>query len=304
MSTDKLHDDEVGTDAGLVRRLLAAQFPEWAELPIVPVRSAGTDNWIYRLGEDLAVRLPRIEGATGQVEKELRWLPFLAPHLPLAVPEPLVKGAPGEGYPWEWGVYRWLEGETATLEQLADPGAAAVTLAGFIAALQRIDLTGAPQPGGHTFGRGGPLAPRDADTRENIATLDGMIDGGAATSVWEAALRAPEWDGLPVWIHGDLIGTNLLAHEGRLSAVIDFGGLGVGDPAYDLMPAWTLFSGQSRAAFRSALSLDDATWVRGRGWALCWALMYIPYYLHTNPVGVAYARRTIDEVLRDRVRGR
>lgn len=303
MCAGKMHADEVDTDVSLVRRLLAAQFPRWAHLPIEPVPSAGTDHAIYRLGEEMAVRLPRIQRATGQVEKERRWLPRLAPHLPLAVPVPLARGSPAEGYPWHWAVSSWLAGETATIGRIADLRRAAADLVQFIAALQRIDPTGGPPAGAHNFFRGVPLAERDAGVRAAIAALDSMLDTDAVTAAWEAALRAPVWQGPSVWIHGDLSPGNLLVERGRLSGVIDFGGLGVGDPACDLMIAWTLFSGESREAFRTALAVDGATWARGRGWALSWALIFIPYYVDTNPVGVANARRTIDEVLADHSSG-
>jgi aminoglycoside phosphotransferase (APT) family kinase protein len=237
-----MHVDEVDTDVSLVGRLLAAQFPQWAGLPIEPVPSAGTDNAIYRLGEDMAVRLPRIAWAIGQVEKEQRWLSRLAPHLPLAIPVPLAKGTPGEGYPWHWSVYRWLKGETATIERIADPRQAATELAQFVAALQRIDPTGGPPPGPHNSFRGVPLAMRDTRTRAAIATLHGTLDTDAVTAAWDAALQAPAWDGPPVWIHGDLQSGNLLAVQGRLNAVIDFGCLGVGDPACDVMAAWIFLS--------------------------------------------------------------
>jgi aminoglycoside phosphotransferase (APT) family kinase protein len=295
-----MHADEVETSVSLVRRLLAAQFPDWADLPIEPVTSAGTDNAIYRLGDDMVVRLPRVQRAAGaRVDKEHEWLPRLAPHLPLAVPVPLAKGMPAEGYPWRWSVSRWIEGEPATIERIADPRQAATDLAQFLAALQRIDSVGGPPPGAHNFFRGVPLATRDAYTRTAIARLKGTLDTDAATAAWEEALKTAAWDRPPVWIHGDLIAANLLAEGGRLKAVIDFGGLGVGDPACDLMAAWTLFSGESRTMFRAALSVDDATWARGRGWALSWALIFIPYYLDTNSVGVSAARHTIDEVLAD-----
>jgi aminoglycoside phosphotransferase (APT) family kinase protein len=302
MPTGKMHADEVDTSVALVRRLLEAQFPRWAGLPITPVASAGTDNAIYRLGDSMAVRLPRIHWAIRQVEKEHRWLPKLAPQLPLAIPEPLAKGAPAEGYPWHWSVYEWLEGESATMERIADPCQAATELAQFIKALQRIDPTGGPLAVEHNL-RGVPLPMRDAATREALAALDGMIDAEAATTAWEAALQAPEWDRAPVWFHGDLLPGNLLVAGGRLGAVIDFGGIGVGDPACDLMIAWGLFFGESREAFRAALAVDDATWARGRGHALSWALIFIPYYLDTNPIGVANARRTLDHVLADHERG-
>jgi aminoglycoside phosphotransferase (APT) family kinase protein len=293
-----MHADEVDTDVSLVRRLLTAQFPQWSDLPIEPVPSAGTDHAIYRLGADMAVRLPRIGWATGQAEKERQWLSRLAGQLPLAIPVPLAKGTPGERYPWDWSVYRWLKGESATMERIADPCQAATDLAHFVAALHRIDLAGGPPAG-----RGVPLAMRDASTREAIAALHGMIDVHAVMAVWERALGAPVWHGPPVWVHGDLLPGNLLVERGRLSAVIDFGGLGLGDPACDLMVAWGLFSGESRETFREALSIDDATWARGRGHALSWALIFIPYYLKTNPIGVTAALHTIDEVLADRPRG-
>ncbi len=297
MPAGKMHIDEVDTDVSLVRRLLAAQFPHWAELPIEPVCSAGTDNALYRLGDDMAVRLPRIHWATAQVDKEQCWLPILAPLLPLAIPVPLAKGKPGEGYPWHWSVYRWLKGENAAMERIADPRQAATELAQFIAALQRIDPAGGPSPGAHNSFRGVPLSTRDAETRTAIASLDGMLDTDAVTAAWDTALQAPVWHGPPVWIHGDLQPGNLLVQQGQLSAVIDFGCLGVGDPACDLQVAWNLLSAETRDVFRAVLAVDDAMWARGRGWALSQALIFIPYYLNTNPVGIGHARRTIDEVL-------
>ena len=299
MSTGRMHADEVATDVALVGRLIASQFPQWAELAIEPVESAGTDNAIYRLGDQMAVRLPRRSGATSQIEKEQRWLPVVAPQLPLAIPVPLGRGKPADGYPWDWSITPWFEGEHATIEHLDDPSEAATELAAFISALRRIDATDGPPPGQHNFFRGVPLALRDAQTRTAIDALRGIIDTDAATEAWEAALRAPAWDGPPVWIHGDLSSGNLVALDGRVSAVIDFGGLGVGDPACDLMIAWELFSGESREAFRAALTADDATWARGRGWALSQALIFIPYYRDTNAAGVANARRMIAEVLAD-----
>lgn len=301
MPAGKMHADEVDTDAALVRRLLAAQLPRWADLPVAPVPSAGTDNALYRLGDEMVVRLPRIESAAGQVEKEWHWLPALVPHLPLPIPVPLAQGAPSEGYPWRWSVTRWLEGENATVGRLAAPCQAATALAGFIAALQGIAPDGGPPPGRHNAFRGAPLARRDASTRAAIAALRGTIDVDAATAAWEAALRAPAWPGPPVWIHGDLQPANLLVAQGRLSAVIDFGCLGVGDPACDVMAAWTFLTADTRDVFRTALPVDDATWERGRGWALSFGLIALPYYRDTNPVLAGIARRAIDEALGVRV---
>ena len=299
MSAAKMHADELDIDAVLVRRLLAAQFPKWAELPIAPVASAGTDNAIYRLGDDVAVRLPRIQRANGQVQKEHEWLPGLAPLLPLAIPLPLAKGVPTDVYPWQWSVYRWLEGENATMERVADPLQAAAALGQFVAALQRIDPAGGPPPGAHNSSRGVPLAARDQATRDAITALQGTLDTEAATAVWESALHAATWQGPNVWLHGDLQAGNLLAHEGRISAVIDFGCLGVGDPACDVMAAWAYLSAETRDAFRAALPIDDATWERGRGWALSFGLIALPYYQSTNPVLAAIARHAVDQSLAD-----
>ena len=298
MIAGKMHLDEVDTSAALVGRLLAEQFPQWANLPITPVPSAGTDNALYRLGDDLAVRLPRIHWAVGQAAKEDHWLPRLAPALPLAVPTVLAHGAPGAGYPYPWAVYRWLGGANAAESPPADMVEAAGNLAHFLLALQRRDTSGGPSALDHGL-RGAPLAGRDAATRQAIIALGETIDVAAATAVWDEALRAGEWDRSPLWFHGDLLPGNLLVAGGRLSAVIDWNGLGVGDPACDLVIAWALFAGDSRAAFRAALGVDDATWGRGRGHALSQALIFIPYYLHTNPLGVAYHQRTLAAVLAD-----
>ncbi|MGH2583996.1 MAG: aminoglycoside phosphotransferase family protein [Dehalococcoidia bacterium] len=294
-----MHADEVETDASLVRRLLAAQFPQWADRPVEPVPSAGTDNAIYRLGENMAVRMPRIHWATGQVEKEQRWLPKLAPHLPLAIPVPIATGSPGEGYPWYWSVVPWMEGATWTIDRIDDLREAAADLARFITALQQIDPTGGPPAGPRNFFRGVPLAMRDAQTRAAIAASGDVVDADAMIAVWEAALAAPAWDRPPVWVHGDLSRPgNLVVARGRLGAIIDFGCLGVGDPACELAAAWALFPGESRDVFRAALPFDEATWARGRGWALT-AVGAIPYYRDTNPAIVAEARHIIGQVLAD-----
>ena len=299
MSTSKMHIDEVDTSVSLVVRLLTAQFPQWADLPIEPVHSAGTGNALYRLDDDMVVRLPRIPSAVEQVDKEQKWLPRLAPRLPLKIPIPLAEGKPSDGYPWHWSVYRWLEGEDATTESIADLCQAATDLAQFIIALQRIEAVGGPPPGQHNFYRGVPLAMRDQQTRSAITALHGVFNTNEITAVWDAAIKAPVWNGTPVWIHGDLHAGNLLAQRGRLSAVIDFGGLGVGDPACDVMAAWLFLSAESREIFRAALKVDDATWVRGRGWALSFGLIAFPYYQTTNPTLADTARRAINEVLAD-----
>jgi aminoglycoside phosphotransferase (APT) family kinase protein len=298
----KMHADEVDIDILLVRRLLAAQFPRWASLPIQPLQPLGTDNAIYRLGNEMVVRLPRRERPGQTLEKELEWLPRLAPHLPFAIPFPKVKGTPAEGYPFSWSVYTWLKGENAINQVVTDWKQLAVDLAHFIVALQSVDPTGGPLPGAHNFFRGVPLRARDAVTRTAIKTLGQTIDEDAVTAAWEAGLRAPEWDRPPVWVHGDLDRQNILLKQGRLCAVIDFGGLGVGDPACDVMAAWKLFSSSTRDIFRAELSVDDSTWMRSRGWALYQAVMALSYYSEeTNPTLVREAHRWIKELLADSV---
>ncbi|MEU8709649.1 aminoglycoside phosphotransferase family protein [Streptomyces sp. NPDC048565] len=295
MSTGRMHADEPDIDTALVRRLIAGQFPGWKELPVERVSSSGTSNVMYRLGEDMVVRLPRRSAAVQDIHKEHVWLPRLAPRLPVPVPVPLAKGAPADGYPWPWSVYRWLEGHNPGREPLREPAPLGEDLAGFITALRRID----PGDGPASY-RDEPLRERDAVTRKAIGELSGVVDAAAATAEWEAALAAPAWDRPGVWIHADLQPGNLLLARGRLSGVIDFGCLGLGDPAVDLIPAWYVLPAEARGVFRSALDCDDHAWARGRGWALSVALLELSYYRESAPSMAAIARRVIDEVLASR----
>jgi aminoglycoside phosphotransferase (APT) family kinase protein len=294
-----MHADELDLDAGLVHRLLAAQFPQWAGLPVEPVEPRGTDNALFRVGPELVARLPRRERTVETLEKERTWLPRIAPFLPLAAPAPLAEGRPSDEYPWTWSVYSWLEGETATAGGL-DFARAAADLAGFLTALQGIDTSGGPGPGEHNFFRGEPIVNRDAAVRASIAKLGAEIDVATVTGLWERALRAPAWSGPPVWIHGDLDARNLLAAGRRLTAAIDWGGLGVGDPACDAMVAWKVLDAESRERFWTELGVDEATWLRAQGWALSQALGALSYYtLETNPALVGEARRWLIELLFD-----
>ena len=301
MSAGKSHIDEVYIDTALAGRLVAAQFPQWADLPIEPVEFNGWDNRTFRLGEDMTVRLPSAERYVPQVQKEHRWLPRLAPHLPLPIPVPLAMGIPACGYPWPWSIYRWLKGETAAIARIADLRRFATALAHFLARLQRIDPADGPPPGPHNFFRGAPVAVYDTQTRNAIATLDGRIETAPAMAVWEMALES-NWHGPPVWIHGDVATGNLLVRDGTLAAVIDFGCSGVGDPACDLTIAWTFLTGESREAFCAALPLDDATWARGRGWAMWKALITLAKWIDSNPEQAGTARYVIDQVLADHQR--
>lgn len=295
MNTGQLHPGMHPIDVNLVRRLIAEQFPRWAGLAVERIPSGGTVNAMYRLGDDMVVRLPLVHGGANDVSMERTWLPLLAPHLPTTVPEVLGEGQPAQGYPWPWSVYRWLAGENPEAGALSEPVLLAADLAEFVAAMRSITLPGAPQA--H---RGGPVASLDAETRAAIEELRGIpqegVDCDAATAVWEEALRAPGWDGPPVWLHADLMPGNLLVDGGRLTSVIDFGCLGAGDPACDLFPAWNLLPAKAREVFREALSVDDATWIRGRGRTLSQALIALPYYRKTNPVMARNARHVIRTV--------
>ena len=257
-----------------VARLVAGQFPQWAGLPVVPVELNGHDNTTFRLGAELSVRLPSADSYVAQIGKEHRWLPVLARQLPVPIPEPVATGRPGDGFPRPWSVYRWIEGEPAAVGPITDLAVFAGDLARFLTALQAIDAGGGPAAGAHSWFRGGPLAVWDEQTRPLIRLAADEIDAAAATSVWETAL-ASRWERAPVWVHGDMAASNLIVGGGALHAVIDFGCTAVGDPACDLVMAWTFFGGDSAAAFRRGLQLDEATWARGRGWALWKALATI-----------------------------
>ncbi|MEV5803158.1 aminoglycoside phosphotransferase family protein [Streptomyces collinus] len=299
MSTGQMHPGMHPIDAGLVRRLVAGQFPRWAHLTVERLASGGTVNAMYRLGDDMVVRLPLVRGGADDVMRERTWLPRLAPRLPTAVPELIGEGGPAHGYPWPWSVYRWLAGANPEVGLLSEPVLLAEDLAAFVAAMRSITLTGAPRA--H---RGGPLASLDAETRAAIEELRRIpqegVDCDAVAAVWEEALLAPGHDGPPVWLHADLMPGNLLVDGGRLTSVIDFGCLGTGDPACDLFPAWNLLPAKAREVFRAALNVDDATWTRGRGRTLSQALVALPYYRETNPAMARNARHVIRTVLRER----
>lgn len=284
-------------DAELARRLIAAQFPQWAHLPMTRVKPGGSDHVIFRLGDSMSVRLPRSAWAVGQAEKEHKWLPLIAPHLPIEIPVPLALGTPAFGYPWRWCVSRWLEGETPAADTLADLEQTAVDLAGFMTALQQLAAPDVLAPGPHPELAGESLLSRDRATRAAIAAVDGTFDAGTLVAIWEAALRAPAWDHPPAWFHGDMHTGNLLAVGGRLSAVIDFGGLGVGDPACDLVVGWTLLTDQTRPIFRAALGCDYDTWTRGRGWALTTGLSAYTAYAATNPLVARNTHHQLTQVL-------
>jgi aminoglycoside phosphotransferase (APT) family kinase protein len=288
---------DVAIDVAQVLQLVAVQFPAWAGLAVEPVRCSGTEHAIFRLGPDMAVRMPRGAWATPQIEKEHQWLPRLKV-LPLRIPESLGIGEPGAGYPWRWAIHSWLPGQEAA-GRITDFDEAAVTLGRFVAALQRIDASDGPRSGPLNHNRGMPLAERDQRTRAAIGQI-GEFDQAEMMAAWEEAAAAAPWNGAPVWVHGDLHTHNLLVENGRITGVIDFGCLSVGDPAADLMAAWTVLPASSRRIFRDCVEADDASWLRGRGTALSTAAMALPYYRQRDPALAELSRRTIAEVLAER----
>lgn len=284
--------------AALARRLIAAQFPHWAHLPVRPVQNNGHDNRTFHLGDEMTARLPSAAAYAPQIEKEQRWLPRLAPHVPLPIPAPLAMGAPCADYPWPWSVCRWLDGDPITRANTPNLRGFALDVAGFLRALYGVDASGGPPAGAHNFYRGGSLSVYDAQTREAISVLGKQVDGSLATRVWEDALNA-EWRGVPVWVHGDIAPGNLLVKDGKLCAVIDFGSCAVGDPACDLVIAWTFLDAASRAAFRSAIGLGEGDWARAKGWALWKALIVCAGLTDPNAYDAQHSPRILQEVMDD-----
>ncbi len=298
-----LHDDEVQVTADDVRRLVAAQHPRWASLPVTPVRESGTDHLLFRLGENLVARMPKVAWAGEHALADARWLPRLAPHVPLTVPAPFAVGEPDDAYPFHWSVVPWVPGAATAdpldpgAERNLDPARAAVDLGGFVTALRAADPTGGPSKTGTS--RGVPLAHLDDDVRRATAESGDRVDGPAVLKAWDRALEAAS-DLVPgAWLHGDLMPGNLVVDDGRLTAVIDWGTIGVGDPAADLPPAWWLFSGRDRDTFREAAGagpggdLDDGAWERGRGWTLVQGIIALPYYWDRWPEFARASQRRV-----------
>lgn len=290
-----MHGDEITTTVSQVRELVAQQFPEFASLSVEAVVSAGTDNAMYRLGDDLAIRLPRVPWSVGMVNKEQEWVPFLAPQLPLSIPQPVAFGTACEVFAYPWSIVEWLPGELASLDNVADSIGAARTLGEFVKELQRIDARNGP-----THGRGAPVRNSGAEVRQGVAGLEGEVDPLAIERAWERVLDVPDYSGPPVWFHGDLGPLNLLANNGQLTSVIDWGTCGVGDPAVDARVAWNLFDSDARNAYRAAVGFSEETWERGKGWVLS-GVSGIPYYRRTNPELVETLLKGIRAVLDEQI---
>jgi aminoglycoside phosphotransferase (APT) family kinase protein len=289
-------------DATLVRTLVARQFAQWADLPVRAVAEGGWDNRTFHLGDAMSVRLPSAERYVAQVEKEHRWLPALASQLPLPIPAPLAMGKPDADYPWPWSIYAWIEGDRASHDAISDLPTFAEELADFLIALRKIDASDGPLAGAHNFHRGGSLAVYDGETRQALVVLADELDVSLLTEIWERALCS-SWREKPVWVHGDIAEGNLLVRDGRLSAVIDFGSSGVGDPSSDLVIAWTLFDEPARNAFRARVGLDRQTWERARGWCLWKALITIAEHRHGDRKKADIHRGWIDRIVADRFDG-
>jgi aminoglycoside phosphotransferase (APT) family kinase protein len=285
-----MHAGETKITAALAAGLVRERFPQWAGLPLRQVTSAGTVHALFRLGDELVIRLPRVarEGP-GQAA-----VAQLAPYLPVPVPALLGEGRPTAGYPFSWSVVRWLAGETPVEGHLTAPGYLASDLAAFIVALRSASPAGGPRAYPD-----GPLSTLSGQTRHAIDQLHGQIDTSAVTAIWEKAERLPAWKGPATWVHADLMPGNLLTRNGRLTGVIDFDAAGLGDPSQDLIVAWMLLPAEVRPAFRRATGTDDASWLRGRARALSMALGHLHYYRATNAVMAGNARYTIGEVLAD-----
>jgi aminoglycoside phosphotransferase (APT) family kinase protein len=285
-----MHEDEVVVEDETVRRLLAAQLPEWASLPLRRLPPVGTDNQLFRLGDDLLLRFPRIHWAADSAEWEHTWLPRLAPYSPVEVPAPVALGEPGEGYPWHWTVVPWIEGETPTPETF-DPGEWGESLGRFVRAVRDAPGMDAPVT---TEGRGAPLANLDEWVRTWTERADAsLVDHDAVLALWEDALSAPAWDGEPCWFHGDLHEGNLLVRDGRLVAVIDWGAAGRGDPAIELNALWGYVPDEAVDAYRAAVGLDEASYRRARGFALAPAISGLTYYRDTAPAMAADSVETV-----------
>ncbi|MDM7854451.1 aminoglycoside phosphotransferase family protein [Cellulomonas alba] len=287
-----MHADELDLPTDLVARLVAEQLPRWAGLPVRRVASSGTDNAMFRLGDRMVVRLPRIHWAAGTVDHEVRWLPLVAGRLPVETPRVLATGNPSDDYPWSWSVLTWLDGVNPRIDALDDPDALARELVTLVRAIRALEL-----PDGEPKDQ--PLSGRDDQVRRDLAALADDVDIATLAAIWDEALAHAEWDGTRTWVHHDLAPGNLLLRDGRLSGLIDFAGIGLGDAASDLGVAWNLLPAGARATLRDGLGVDDATWVRGRARALAQALVQLPYYRDTNPVLAANAWRVLREVLAD-----
>lgn len=282
----------------LARYMIDSQIPQWKHLKITPIAHGGWDNRTFHLGETMSIRMPSAEIYAHQIEKEFYWLPILAPLLPKQISIPLIIGKQTKNYSWSWGIYKWLEGETVTTTHNIDLNMLAKDLGTFLKALYTINSTGGPAAGSHNFYRGGHLHVYNDQVQQALVILENKIDTSKARMIWESAVTTT-WEKDPVWVHGDIAAGNLLVQNGKLNAVIDFGGLAVGDPACDLAIAWTQFTDSSRQLFKESVSLDHETWNRGKAWALWKALIIAAKIIDGPTIEKKHCWQTLDAILRD-----
>jgi len=289
--------DKLDIPVTLVQELIAEQFPQWAYLPIRTVEFSGWDNKTFRLGQDMSIRLPSAQEYAAQVKKEQTWLPILASNLSIPISQPIAMGKPSKNYPFNWSVYRWIEGQSANslIIDGLDLNIIAVQLAQFLHELHQIDSQGGP-----VTDRGGSPIFYDDEARSTMIQLQNLIDVNTATSVWEAAISS-RWNKAPMWAHGDLSSGNILIQDNRLCAVIDFGSITIGDPACDLVIAWTFLKNESRQIFKKQINLDKDTWARARGWALWKALITLAPLKDKNNSDATAQLQIIDEILNEHV---
>ena len=301
----ELHQDELAIDDELVRRLVDTQLHQYAELPLTALRTTGSSNALFRLGDELVVRVPRQPGGSATILKEARWLPRIAPSLPMPAPYVVAVGEPAHGYPEHWSVVRWLPGGNPDVG--ASNAGLSQDLAAVVTALRQLDVPpdARTDPALHWY-RAEPLTGMDDDVRSSLQacrSLSGLdLDLAAAADVWDDTMAVASRDASATgvhWLHGDLLAENLLVQDGRLTAVLDIGGLAVGDPTVDLAVAWELLDGAGRALFREAADVDDRSWLLGRGWALAISLITFPYYWRTMPERCASRLVMAQRVLTD-----
>ncbi|MFI9583462.1 aminoglycoside phosphotransferase family protein [Streptomyces sp. NPDC052236] len=280
----------------LVRALVSEQFPEWGDLPVQSVARQGWDNRTFRLGDRLAVRLPSAEGYVAGIEKEDRCLPTLAKHLQIPVPAPVATGRPAAGYPFPWSVRHWLPGDTVEAATAVDRTQLARDLGTFLTALRKVPTRQGPASGRHSYFRGCHPSVYSDQVEHALDKLKDVVDVAACQAIWASALTSA-WPFPSTWFHGDVAVGNLLTTNKRLSAVIDFGTCGIGDPACDLVMAWTYFVGDERKIFRETVGLPDDAWRRARGWALWKALATTAGLSSPDPEG--FQGRVLVHVLED-----
>lgn len=286
----------------LAKKLITEQFPEYAHLQIMDVEKQGHDNRTYRLGPDMLIRMPTAESYALKVPKEQALLPKLAQYLSISIPTPLKMGKASKDFPYPFSIYKWLPGKSINLVTLTeqDKEKLAFDLAKFLKELHAItDLEG-PKPGQHNWWRGDHVSVYDKGAREQVAELADIIDVSRAFALWDQAC-ATKWDKKPVWIHGDLAIGNILIEEDKLFAVIDFGGIAVGDPACDLVIAWTYLSGRSRKIFMTEMGLDADTWLRARAWVLWKATFELCQISDKTSLEAKIQKIIINEVIEDEI---